>query len=152
LYIPIQVFLFFIANLPNSFARKTKKFHQIRGFVFGFALKPLRIDNTNNYKYIFIVSSPRPDKKVEERAHMARLFPGHARTAAAGSASGGKETNRGGGGRPADAPRTTAAARTAEAVKKSLDFSGGQGGGTAASCDILNKIMAGMSGTILKKE
>jgi hypothetical protein len=97
--------------------------------------------------------SCRPDKKVEERAHMARLFPGHARTAAAGSASGGKEANRGGGGgRPADAPRTTAAARTAEAVKKSLDFSGGQGGGTAASCDILNKIMAGMSGTILKKE
>ena len=87
---------------------------------------------------------------MEERAHMARLFPGHARTAG-GSASGGKEANR--GGRPADAPRT-AAARTAEAVKKSLDFSGGQGGGggESASCDILNTIMAGMSGTILKKE
>jgi hypothetical protein len=74
---------------------------------------------------------------------MARLFPGHTR---AGNTSGTKEAQR----RPPDYPRSTVASRTAEAVKKSLDFSGP--GGSSADCDILNKIMAGMSGTLLKKD
>ncbi len=49
LFIPVQVLCFCLANLPNSFARKTKKFHQIPRFVYGFALKLLQMDNTNNY-------------------------------------------------------------------------------------------------------
>jgi hypothetical protein len=82
------------------------------------------------------------EKKAEERTHMARLFPGHARTA--GSAS-----------KTADVLRKTAESqrnRAAEAVKKSLDFLSPVGSTSAADCDILNKIMAGMSDTLLKKD
>ena len=92
------------------------------------------------FHIIFLLTTFRTEKKVEERTHMARLFPGHARAAAAS------------GHKSAEALRRTTgeskstASRTAEAVKKSLDFA------SPGGADILNKIMAGMSGTILKKE